>query len=195
MSRPENAARLLESVEAAAWSVGGCLDVRWLVVFDGETVPESVDRVVSSCPAALCPAMPLPTARTGSVGGSLQRNLGIQAAEGDDFLCFLDDDNLVHPGYFPALANALRHRPSLGALVVGQAWSDGTRRLSAGPDRVRTGSIDTAQFVIRRSLVGPVRWRAHEYCADGRFTEEVYARDPSAWEFRDELLCWYNKLR
>jgi glycosyltransferase involved in cell wall biosynthesis len=54
------------------------------------------------------------------------------------------------------------------------------------------GKIDSAQFLLRRDLIGETRFKKFDYKADGYFIEEIYKRNPDDFIFIDKVLCYYN---
>jgi len=113
---------------------------------------------------------------------------------GDGWVWILDDDNSVHPSFFRRLEEEIAAHPDKEAIVFSQERSDALRYLKAAPENVRVGSIDTAQFVLQRGLIGKYRWNdlpTH----DGIFIEQIFNDHPTAFHFVDDVLCYFNRQR
>jgi predicted SAM-dependent methyltransferase len=110
----------------------------------------------------------------------------------DGWVWILDDDNSVHPGFFRRLEEEIAAQPEARAFVFSQERADERRLLQAAPENVRIGSIDTAQFVLRRDLIGDLRW-CELPVHDGIFIQELYEQCPEDFRFVDEVLCYFNR--
>lgn len=124
----------------------------------------------------------------GGVTGSSQRNLALDVIK-DSWVYCLDDDNLLHPNLIPIV---LELEDEIKGVVVGQGLETSYRAANTG--MIRATHIDTAQFVLDRSIIGDTRFK-HEYCADGHFVEEIYNRNKGSFLVIDQELSYYNKLR
>jgi Methyltransferase domain len=103
--------------------------VRWLVFFDRSAVVS-----VPPLPwyhAEICDGP--------SIGGTACKNRGVEAIP-SGLVYFLDDDNLFHPDFELALAEAVRENPAAKGFVFNQLRSDGSRRLEAGYDKEQAGN-------------------------------------------------------
>ena len=178
-SRPENLPDLRRSLDAALANTSQTI-LRWWVICDA--------RHVSSLPTVRCHHSEIVEAE--GFAGHAQRNQGLDLIS-YGWVYFLDDDNLIHPGFLRALESAVATEPWMKGMLVAQLTPGGIR-----PSRsVRKCHIDTAQFALDRSLIGDARFAAHDYCADGGFIEALYSRSPSAFRMTDEPLSYYNRLR
>lgn len=125
------------------------------------------------------------------VGGQAVKNALIDRID-DGYVWILDDDTLVHPKLFAALADTYLNHPRVSALVVSQQRADGTV-LRAAPENVRVAGIDAGQALLRRELIG--NWRLPlNYEGDGHFLVALLANDPDV-VFRDEILSFHNHLQ
>ncbi len=105
----------------------------------------------------------------------------------------LDDDNLCHPDFGAWLIEAIRKHPAARAIVFAQDRAhEGI--LHAGPGNLRTGGVDTAQYVVRRDLIGSERVQSIPG-DDGGFIQRIYQRAPEQFVFIDGVVTWYNWLR
>lgn len=124
--------------------------------------------------------------------GHAQRAHALDLIEGDGWVWVLDDDNLVHPLFASRLAELIAADPSAGAFVFGQLRADG-RTLTPHPLNLSPGYVDTAQYVIRRDVIGEERIRP-VHADDGAFVGRVYAAHPEVFRFIPEILCYWNHL-
>lgn len=109
----------------------------------------------------------------------------------------LDDDNLLHDRFYPAMRSELAGM-SGGALVFDQyvGWRDfsGLEVRRAAPGDVRVGGIDFGQAVLHTDLIEGVELVPDYYCADGQFLSDLYRKAPWDFRFLNEVLCHYNAL-
>jgi hypothetical protein len=190
-ARPQNLPRIARAVGAQApWEL---FDYTWLIVHDCLSGP---------CAGAGAPPHPAASmahhADGASVAGHAQANYALDRID-RGLVWQLDDDNLPAPGFFAELARQAARHPGAGAYLFGQvAERRYDAALWAAHDGVVSpipvlGKMDTAQYVVRREVVGPVRF-ALRYGADGLFIEDVVARAypcvyvPGPWTL-------YNALR
>lgn len=178
-TRYENLPALARSIEPGR----GLFAVTWRVVFDGakvkhRDVPGAVTGVVS---------------HSGSGWGNYQKNFALDNIA-DGWVYFLDDDNIIHPDFFPAMHRAIYETDASG-FAFPQIGGAGAPTKHACPEHMRPDHIDMAQVMMARELIGASRFALGAYNADGRLIEEVYNRVPCAWAFLDKSLCFYNYLR
>lgn len=124
---------------------------------------------------------------TESVVGNYQRNCALEAIT-DGWVYFLDDDTIIHPEFFAELAK-------VNSRAVAFEQNLGTWVRKAAPSEMRCCHVDMGQVVIRREVIGDIRFALGVYEADGKFIQAVYENNPEAWSFIDKPLCHYNKLR
>lgn len=178
-SRPENLPRMKPGIDT-----GRVLyEIDWRIVFDTSVCqPVFIDGAIISGASV-----------DGSHFGNGQRNSGIDATS-DGWVYFLDDDNAIHPNFFSGIAGAMLTHPDKRAFAFQQSlFERGVRDVS--PAETRVNYIDMAQVLIRRDLIGDIRFEVEPYNADGRFIEAVYQSNPSEWAFIHQILCYYNALR
>lgn len=170
-SRPNNLAQILDTIPA------GC---SWTVVLDS-SVADSVNinaKVIRSL-------------HTGNSGNEL-RNQGMTEILPDqnDWVYFLDDDNLIHPDWFDAVSSHLNDEFDM--LAWGQLNKDGGIRLPP-PFRIQLNCIDTASFMVKWKALKNYRWETAAYDADGRLAINIASKHK--YKTLDQYLCWYNALR
>lgn len=106
-----------------------------------------------------------------------------------DLIYFLDDDNIVHPNL-----NKYINDPTK-AIVGHQQNKKGIVRLHAHERKMHVGGIDTAQVILPYHLAVSERWIEDNYCADGFYFEALYRKEPTIFNFINEVICYYNYLR
>tara|TARA_B100000795_G_scaffold269049_1_gene257357 strand:- start:10 stop:903 length:894 start_codon:yes stop_codon:yes gene_type:complete len=97
------------------------------------------------------------------------------------WLYFLDADNLLHPNFFVGIGSALTASPTARMVFFTQIRKARhtedeivvSRRLS-GPAQVRIGQVDTGTQVIRRDLLGSVRFAMGHKDCDGVLVERLH---------------------
>jgi hypothetical protein len=172
--------------------------VIWWIVYDTTHMDDSVRRSSVAEMLHISPSIP-PNfdgwiklmGCPGGVTGSAQRNMALGTIK-EGYVYFLDDDNLLHPDLIPKIESM----PSIGvnsrAYVFSQQLE--TRVRKARWEDIRQTHIDTAQYMLDRSLIGDKRFN-HHYCADGEFIEELYLDNPQDFTLIEDILSYYNKLR
>lgn len=172
-SRPENLMKLADSIS---------FPCRWIIVYD------------SLEPIHLFNSSNIEEYNIkGGVSGNLQRNFGIELSNLDDWLYFLDDDNLIHPDFYSAMLEIDSDQLEVQCIVFDQQKDKVTIR-NCGPETTKVTYIDQAQYLIKRSLVNGHRF-VQDYCADGILIETIFRESPNSFLFINKPLCYYNKLR
>lgn len=105
----------------------------------------------------------------------------------DGFLYILDDDNIIHEDFYDSLYDAITNNLDKRGFVFHQkiAGKDftGLDIRIAIPESMRVSGVDSAQYVLRRDLVGDIRLVPMNYIADSIFAEEVYKNNPNDFCF------------
>lgn len=178
-SRPENLKAMSESINIPK------VAYRWIVVIDGAagkfnvTLPRNAEVYYHRDPR--------------SISGNAQRNYALGRIEPfekprgfNSYVYFLDDDTLMHPDLYKAvrqLDNDFIH--------FDQENPDGSRRIGG---TVKVNHVDSGNVLIRRSLIGDIRWRSDLYHADGVFIERCFQKAKSPL-YLPKSLSVYNALR
>ena len=119
-----------------------------------------------------------------SQAGHAQRNRAL--AEIPEGLVYnLDDDNIVHPHFWDIL-------PQLAAGFVTTFDQQRSKTEVLPGSTPATAAIDTASFVIDKSLIGQIEFNWTQYDADGMFVEEVLAQHPGKHIYIPEIASYYN---
>jgi hypothetical protein len=191
VSRPDNLLRIQKSISR---SLSRCpaMEARWILVVDG--------------PGVLSPALeaalrdgPFEIRKIVYQGGPCayginQKNLGMDSIKDGYYHC-IDDDNIVHPNFFPGLERAILANPKKRAFVFGQQRWDNIKSLIASPDRMEYGKIDNTMFLTHSSLIGSHRYDlSRSGREDFHFFRKLYDLHPDEFVFISETLAYYNYI-
>jgi hypothetical protein len=102
----------------------------------------------------------------------------------NDWVYFLDDDNVLHPKFIQQLESLLY----LNAGIV--TWGQEGRLRPTNEPRI--GNIDTASFMFRPSQIKDLRFNT-AYDADGTFANAAAGLTDLICV--EAYLCYYNALR
>jgi len=178
LTRPINIDRMYSSM----WHLWPDFHLRWIVVADDDKDPDVESRLAVTNPLIEIVAGHHKQPSTGHA----QRNYALDHLTIPGYVYWLDDDNVIHPLFFGKLRRFER-----------QGWKGmlfGQHRAKDGYVSPDLRHIDTGQIVVHTSLIGDTRWGLY-YTADGDFIREVYAKDPDAFIFVDEVATYHNRLR
>lgn len=169
--RPQNLERVSESINIPLGRY------RWIVVIDSPDMPSV--RLPKNAEAYSAKV-------DGSVSGNGQRNKALGMIDGG-YVLFLDDDTILHKDLWDAVRYA-----NEDIVCWKQSWKDGGHRLDAGNFSV--GNVDSGSFMVKRSVIGDIRWDLGRYDADGYFAQEVFSRKKTIRQI-NEYLSHYNYLQ
>lgn len=131
-----------------------------------------------------------------AIAGHAHRNRAFgYINEPDEWVMSLDDDNIIHPALWEWLSKWRLFEGGADGIIWDQIHKSGNQRLIANRDEVKVYNIDTAQYMIKRRLIGDTRLREDKYEADGIFIQELYERNKDSFIIVNEPLCYYNYLR
>jgi glycosyltransferase involved in cell wall biosynthesis len=102
-----------------------------------------------------------------TVSGNNYRNIGVTKATGD-WIYFLDDDNIVHPNFSDLLEYIDRDKD---VIFFSQIFANQKLRLM--PITIDVGGIDTAMFLVKKSVMDNHKWEEGAYTADGILAKEL----------------------
>ena len=105
----------------------------------------------------------------------------------EDWIHFLDDDNIIHPRWWESVEPHLTR--DVAMLTWGQLYK-GAPRLEPTTEP-RTYYVDTATFMVKWKYCKNIRW-TQDYFADGIFAEEV-AKQGEVFAI-NEYVSYYNFL-
>lgn len=102
-----------------------------------------------------------------TVSGNNYRNIGVTKATGD-WIYFLDDDNIVHPNFSDLLEYMDRDKD---VIFFSQIFANQKIRLM--PVTIDVGGVDTAMFLVKKSVMDNHKWEEGAYTADGILAKEL----------------------
>jgi len=106
----------------------------------------------------------------------------------DDWIVYLDDDNIVHPEWYDNIKDLVNEDYAM--ITWGQVNRDGFKRLDPNP-RPKPFGIDTACFMVKWKYAKDVRWDDAPY-GDGIYAEKCAAKGEV--HCINKYLCYYNYL-
>jgi hypothetical protein len=192
LNRVENFGMLLKSVDNS-FHIG---NVVWWVVVDGQQ--HVFYRDITECAfSSKATVNILLSPVAGALAGHAHRNHAMRHIREhfphNDWIYFLDDDNLMHPGLVPTLQSTSSDVVLVDQIFRRKYLTFLTRIRKADPAKVRMNCVDTAQFAFRLHAADGFHWREDLYSADGLFIEELHARN--LIQFINKPLSFYNWLR
>lgn len=126
-------------------------------------------------------------------GGAVGKNRGIEMNP-TGLIYFLDDDNLVHRDFEPALTGAIRENPGAKGFVFNQIGRHGSPRLKADYEGCFCGNIDLGQYVFDAEIIGEARFPLDDYVCDFLFFTAVREPNKDRVLFFDRDCTYYNAL-
>jgi glycosyltransferase involved in cell wall biosynthesis len=102
-----------------------------------------------------------------TISGNNYRNIGVTKATGD-WIYFLDDDNIVHPNFNDLLEYMDKERD---VIFFSQIFANQKIRLM--PVTIDVGGVDTAMFLVKKSVMDNHKWEEGAYTADGILAKEL----------------------
>lgn len=158
----------------------GC---RWRIVLDRSNLDDAPSELAS------LPDVEFLHASGAGRAGNLQKNVGLSRPL-DDYVYFLDDDNVAHP----MLGSVLKTYGAAGKIIVfHQALRNGRIRLYARPP-LEVRRVDSGQLLIPRRFAEELHFELDEYCADGLGFEAMYRRHRGEFLFLGLTAAFYNYL-
>lgn len=115
----------------------------------------------------------------------------------DGYVHVIDDDNVLHSEYLPTLTENI-NKSEEPLIFIYQQQVDGKDftgldvRL-VGPEFMKVGSIDMAQFTTHSSLM--TENIPKDYVGDGILLNKMFKENPSNFKFIEKILCHYNYLQ
>jgi hypothetical protein len=169
-------------------------DCDWHIVFD-KTVDEAL-RIIESDEFAFLDERWIHVCYAkGGVSGNLQRNLALSNIT-KGWVYFLDDDNLMHPEFFNTINTLINNYGDVtDCIFFSQQLPNGTIR-KVQPDTVKVNFIDQAQFIIKREMIGDLRY-VQKYAADGILIQQIFNSNPldKFYFFNEFPVTYYNRLK
>ena len=102
-----------------------------------------------------------------TISGNNYRNIGVSKVTGD-WIYFLDDDNILHPNFNDLLEFMDKDKD---VIFFSQILANQQIRLM--PITIDVGGVDTAMFIVKKSVMGNHKWQEDAYTADGILAKEL----------------------
>lgn len=135
-----------------------------------------------------------------SVDGSLGINLVndvIDKLPNSEWVYILDDDNILHENFYSRINEVVNENKNILGIIFSQKVDGkdftGLDIRQSNPDSVKPKQIDIAQYLLKKEIVGNVRYEM-SYITDGVFIENIYNSNKDKFIFIDDVLSYYNYL-
>jgi hypothetical protein len=192
VSRPENLIYLYASIDNQRKKAPQNIKIAWHVFLDIKE--ENYDPLVNTLKSKFSNTTFYWHHTWGQgVVGHNQRNFYLSSFLQDDWVYFLDDDNILHPDFIETLIPILNQEDVSAIIVSQQVLKDHTVR-HALPENITPGKIDTAQFIIKTSYITPEDRFPLQYDGDGHFITNFYKKNKNVAFLNDSPASLYNAL-
>ena len=124
------------------------------------------------------------------VGGQYLKNRMLNDID-DGWVCFLDDDTVMHSAFLRKIGRAHKQHRHANAYVVSQRRTTGVV-LKAAPENMTLGKVDAGQVVLRRSLIRHKRI-PETYAGDGHFIQDLLYGQPDVL-YMPDVISLHNAL-
>jgi hypothetical protein len=120
--------------------------------------------------------------------GNIQRNYGLSLVDDNNYVYFLDDDNIIHPDFWKIIQqleeNTIhtfnQYRDTHGNILLG--------------NRIEMNHIDSAMYIVHKNMIGNIKWQEDLYSADGKFISDIYLTGKYKHKYFDNYYCYYNYI-
>lgn len=169
------------------------LKLHWMIMVD-EKIHHEIQRIQNAIVSTeTLQVSVLASPSKNNLAGHGHKNVALEMLGENDWVYFLDDDNIIHPSLLKFISeNDLFN--SCDGIVVAQVWKNGAVRLNVSSDKIKVCHVDTASTVLSMRAIGETRFREGDYVADGYFIEEVYNKNSDKFLLFDIPMCYYNYL-
>ena len=119
---------------------------------------------------------------------------------GDGWVYFLDDDNIIHEGFYEyvlkaSIENSDKKIHVVSQNVDGKDFTNLTYRVAA-PEFMKVQGVDLAQYIVSTDVYNEYEYTyLPDYRADGILISAVHAEHPEWFTFTTEILSHYNYLQ
>ena len=108
----------------------------------------------------------------------------------NEWMYLLDDDNILHPNFSEVIGDIKTDKSVITfSQFVDKKDFTGLEYRIAIPENMRFQGIDSAQILIKRSMVSEF---ALNYAADGILIDALYKSNPEEFLLIDKVISYYN---
>ena len=189
-TRPENLYKVKESI----FNSNNLFKINWFIVFDTNSLTKIDSEILSN----LSHVSQLRFIK--GIAGDFGHQLINTCLDdiGDGWVYILDDDNLLHEDFYDSINEAILNFEDKRGFIfnqkVGGVDFSGLDIRESNPQNIKVGSIDMAQFILRRDLIGDSRLESGKYVADGIFIQNLFERSKDDFIFINKVLSYYNAI-
>ena len=152
----------------------------WIIVYDGSKIKQNPELFKGDSKIK-----ELVYENSYSTSGNAQRNFALEnIANKNDYIYYLDDDNIIHPSLYKLLE----------IIDNNKLYTFNQENRIKGDD-IRVNHIDTAMMLIDFNLCKDIRWVLDKYNADGYYIKSCYDKNSDKHIYVDNNLCYYNRLQ
>jgi|TARA_B110000908_G_scaffold158416_1_gene199510 glycosyltransferase involved in cell wall biosynthesis len=113
---------------------------------------------------------------------------------------FLDDDNIIHNGFYDYILDISNKNPEKKVHVVSQNVENkdfsGLDYRMGSPEFTKKHQIDLAQYIVHTDVYNKEGYKfLPDYCADGILIESVHRNNPEWFTYTPTVLSHYNYLQ
>jgi len=132
-----------------------------------------------------------------SIYGNAQRDKGIELCANNEYMYFLDDDNIILEEFAKETALELKRGCKAVVVTQGENWQANplTGLMVAKKENCAPDKIDLAQFIVKRNLLCRLRFmNTNKYNSDGCFLKAIWDAHSNGFVFLnpDKMLTIYN---
>lgn len=183
---------LSEIMKGIETNTATLLKIEWHVVFD-TNVLKDIDAELLSTLQQFGAKLYFMKGQPGDFGHRFLNYLFDTINDG--FIYILDDDNMIHPDFLSVIERNIFLTQKKGFVfnqrIDGKDFTGEEMRF-ASADNMKRSKVDSAQYVLHKSLIADIRLIEGLYIADSIFAEQVYESNPFEFVFIDKELCYYN---
>jgi glycosyltransferase involved in cell wall biosynthesis len=189
-TRPENLYKVKESI----FNSNNLFKINWFIVFDTNCITKIDSEILSDF--SQVSQLRFIKGVTGDFGHQLINTCLDEIRDG--WVYVLDDDNLLHEDFYEDINSAILNFEDKRGFIfnqkVGGRDFSGLDIRESNHQNIKVGSIDMAQFILRRDLIGDRRLESGKYVADGIFIQNLFEESKDDFIFINKVLSYYNAI-
>jgi hypothetical protein len=127
------------------------------------------------------------------VCGHPQINYALSFIE-SGFVYVLDDDNIIHPQFWQILPTLDIHHVYTWDQIRYENKHTGAQKILKGGN-IKSGYIDTAQFIVPREFIGNSKWPINKRGGDYYFIIQIYRKCSGLFIYIPQICAYWNRLQ